>query len=1333
MQNSKLLKKKLIRHLGLGSTIIFSIALVFFLLRGPYLSNSIKRLIQPAMEEAIREKIIIDKAVINLFPFYLQTKGFKVFDGEGNKLVSATKMRAYIDLIGLFSKEIRIRRLTVKEPELTTDKKTLEKIIDSIEKYTRRDNGRHFGISVKSMKITDGKFTLADEEKQMTASGQGLYVEVVVKDEINVVLSLKNGVLKLPDLPELSAGLDGKIKLRDREIKISGARIYSSDSTIEAKGEMRLSSEGKMKYGFLSGKANISMKTISKIFKLEEKKDGMLSFSGSIDLLSAQEGQGIEMPRFKFNLKTKSWFYLETLMELLKVHENITGRISINGEIQGVYPEVIGRGIGKLENAVLDNLPIDDAAGEIRCENKKISLKNFVAHTYGGELKGNAFLLMPNGDYFIDAQVMNVNSPLFFKFIEWEPPFPEGKINGSFRLNKTPGRKIELTAEADYLNTSENRENLLRDRLKNIKAYIALKNDILTFNRAFLSTPISELLLNGSIDLNKEKLNLNIYMESRDASDLTVPYFSDLKAPVKFTGKANGATENPEISGDVRIGPGTINGISFTEVTGDLTYNPKSLSVGLLKIKQENSIYETSGSIAFRKTKGLFSFEDPYYNGSALIKNGDAKSLIAVIYKEIPITGFINGRLSFKGDTKEFKGEGDITLEGGMVFNQSIDRAFIKATLSPENISFSSVELYRDSSRLKADGSVYFDERFNVSVSSDSVNLRDIAVLNKYPVDANFSLDIKGSGTFKNPDIKFSLNVLKSYFRNALIGEGEIKGELKGNRLFVKGDFLRGTVTADANVLLSKTLPWDINMRFKNGRYDFLLAGFLKDVPRDLSASLEGVVRLQGDRNKFSMNSKFNTLNFNLYGYNFKNKEDIVLEFIEETFKIKSFAISGVNGDITATGTVKIGQNYNLAVRGRLNLASLKGAIKIVEFLKGHGNFVAEITGSWKSPELKGAISIRDVSVMLSGLPYKIGPVNGDILLDKDRITLDSFKADFAGGKVVLSGVGRLEGLSLKGLYISSELEGLRFKPVEGADVAFDGKLFFESSPKRQSLLGDINIKKARYEKRVEWKSWLIRLKEVKEIPIEQPSFLGKTVLNVHVTGQDNIFIDNNIARTPVKIDLNVQGSIAQYGLIGKVEAVDGTIFFRGNEFKIIKGSVDFVEPNRIVPVFHIQAETFTSGYRVRLNLDGPSDKFILSFFSNPPLSDVDILTLLTAGQIRKESKGFESSIGAGEATAFLTGRLQDVMEERVKYITGFERFEINPYTTATGAVSPGITVGKRLLEENLFVTYSASVGTTEESIIKIQYDLSKNFSIVGIKDEIGSVGADFKFRFEFK
>ncbi len=112
-------------------------------------------------------------------------------------------------------------------------------------------------------------------------------------------------------------------------------------------------------------------------------------------------------------------------------------------------------------------------------------------------------------------------------------------------------------------------------------------------------------------------------------------------------------------------------------------------------------------------------------------------------------------------------------------------------------------------------------------------------------------------------------------------------------------------------------------------------------------------------------------------------------------------------------------------------------------------------------------------------------------------------------------------------------------------------------------------------------------------------------------------------------------------------------------------------------------------------------------------------LSLLTSGQIGKQTK--LAGIGAGEATSFLTGKLQDVVEERLRTLTGVDRFQVEPYVSSTtGTVGPRVTVSKRLIGEKLFVTYANLLGTTEEQVIKIEYLLNKNVSLVGVRDEKG-------------
>ena len=1325
------IKIKTRRLASITGIIIASFAILFFLLRGPYLSNSIKRILIPVLENATRERIIINKAVINLLPFYVQAKGFKIFDRDGNRLLWITKTRVYIDLLGLLSKEIRVRKLTLKEPRLTLREEDLRRITDNIRKSSSVGEEGKFRVSLKNIKLTDGELDYSHAGKGAAVSVKGLFLDMVTKNTASAInVLLKNVTLTFPNKSELQGGLDARVRIENRLIKLSEINIHSSKSTFKAKGELLISDEGKIRDGNFSAETKIYASTINKIFALKQEKDGLFSFKGSVRLVP---GKDSTWPGFDLDLKTDSQFYLETLMEIIKVRTNITGKVSVNGTIKGAFPDITGKGKAKLENAVFDNLPLDEAEGELTYRDRKFALNGFKAHVYNGELEGDARILIPDGDFMVDVGVSGIDSRRLFKFIKWEPPFPEGKIEGDIYLSHRRGRSIEVTADIDYRNISQKQGDAL-NRLKSFSAALELKDDILRLEDTVISTSLSDLFLYGIIDLNDNTLDLDLDLKSADVTDLTAPYYTKLSAPVRFEGTATGAVEDPEIRGSLAVDSGSVHGIEFTEASADLTYRISSLSVDRLVIRQDNAAYGVSGRIDFKKAGKLFSFNDPFYTAEAELTNVDIKPFIKAFYKDIPVSGRVSGKVSFKGDPGSFIGSGDLAVSNSAVYGQELDRVALKYVLDPEKIEFRSVKAYKGESALEAKGTLFFNKKFSFSASSGKIQLSDFPVFSDYPFELVFGMDMEGSGSIDNPDLKFSVNIDESSFRGAQMGKGEIKGKFNNKKLMAEGSFINGLVTAEAGVLFSDRISWNVNSKFNRGRYDFLLSGFMKEVPDDFRLSLKGGVGMEGVGDKISVISKFNFASISLYGYEFRNSEDIELELVDNELRIKSFSLAGDNADMSATGSLKINDEYNLTLNGNMDIAPLRAFSDKLSSLKGRSSFAVDVTGRWKSPEIVGRIDVGNVSAAITGFPYKIGPINGAFLLKKDRITVDSVTAGFAGGTVVMSGAAYFELLSLKRFFMSADILGIRIRPQEGLSAALDGKLFYETSSKGSSLTGNIEIKKAEYEKRVEWKSWLLGLKEIREERPEYPPFLADTTLNIHVEGLDDIIIDNNIARAAVGINLNVTGTVAQKGLLGRIEAKEGAVYFRSNEFKILEGSsVDFVEPDAITPVFHILADTYISDYYVRLSLDGTMDEFSLSLFSDPPLPEPDILALLTVGQIEKQERGIESGIAAAEATAILTGGLQDTVEEQFKDITGFERFEIEPHTTTEGAFIPWVIIEKRLFEDKIFVVYSTAIGTTEESIIKLEYKIDKDISVVGSRNEIGSVGVDLKYRFEFK
>ena len=144
-------------------------------------------------------------------------------------------------------------------------------------------------------------------------------------------------------------------------------------------------------------------------------------------------------------------------------------------------------------------------------------------------------------------------------------------------------------------------------------------------------------------------------------------------------------------------------------------------------------------------------------------------------------------------------------------------------------------------------------------------------------------------------------------------------------------------------------------------------------------------------------------------------------------------------------------------------------------------------------------------------------------------------------------------------------------------------------------------------------------------------------------------------------MDIRFLGTVGEPLLFGRIEAKDGKVYFRNSEFQIKNITADYSNTRGADPYITVLAETLVKGYRVKLNLEGRLDKFDLILASDPPLDEVQILSLLTLGRFGDNLRGLEGGIGAAEATSFVTGHLQDTVEEKLKDITGIDRVDVEP------------------------------------------------------------------------
>jgi translocation and assembly module TamB len=225
---------------------------------------------------------------------------------------------------------------------------------------------------------------------------------------------------------------------------------------------------------------------------------------------------------------------------------------------------------------------------------------------------------------------------------------------------------------------------------------------------------------------------------------------------------------------------------------------------------------------------------------------------------------------------------------------------------------------------------------------------------------------------------------------------------------------------------------------------------------------------------------------------------------------------------------------------------------------------------------------------------------------------------------------------------------------------------------------------------------------------------------------------------------LRARGTAEHPILLGHIHVLSGDLYFHDNRYKVARGDLNFVNPFRMDPVINFEATTNIQQYEITLNFTGQASKMNLSYRSDPPLPGNDIVTLLALGQTSSEATmhgGVTGQAGAagnsGGATALLSEAISSQLGGRVERLFGITRFRVDPGLAGFGTTTSGQNVGARVTVEqqvtrDLTVTYVSNVSSSQQQVIQVEYNLNRNISIVGLRDQNGTFGVDIKIKKRF-
>jgi len=351
------------------------------------------------------------------------------------------------------------------------------------------------------------------------------------------------------------------------------------------------------------------------------------------------------------------------------------------------------------------------------------------------------------------------------------------------------------------------------------------------------------------------------------------------------------------------------------------------------------------------------------------------------------------------------------------------------------------------------------------------------------------------------------------------------------------------------------------------------------------------------------------------------------------------------------------------------------------------------------------------------------------ILVKNGQISIRSAKGKLGGGDIQGGGEIRLGRGGVERIDVTAEGQRLLLSPLDRTRALTDVSLRLFKDESRFVLDGDFIVQ------RLSWRREIYEKLAFSSTPYSAaqrpPGFFDDLTLNLRLRGEDNAWMENSLGRVRGRFDLTVSGSAKAPIVLGNIETLAGQVLFQDRKFQILRGRVSFFNPASIEPYLDFRGETYVKDYRVTFTLSGLLGQLKPEFSSSPPLPPEDVLALLALGEAFKRSYSAETSTQLSTAS-LLSFQLTEEAARRAEQIFSLDRFRIDPFLMGSSAeMTARLTVGKKI-SRDFYINYSTNLTRQTEEIIRLEWDISSEFSLVGTRNEFGRVSLDVKIRRRF-
>jgi translocation and assembly module TamB len=244
--------------------------------------------------------------------------------------------------------------------------------------------------------------------------------------------------------------------------------------------------------------------------------------------------------------------------------------------------------------------------------------------------------------------------------------------------------------------------------------------------------------------------------------------------------------------------------------------------------------------------------------------------------------------------------------------------------------------------------------------------------------------------------------------------------------------------------------------------------------------------------------------------------------------------------------------------------------------------------------------------------------------------------------------------------------------------------------------------------------------------------------LDVHLTSAPQHNFQNAFAKLAGDVDLRLRGTIASPSLLGRISLTQGSTTLAGTRYELQRGDINFSNPVRIQPNIDLDATARVEDYDITLGLHGTPDKLHVTYRSEPPLPEADVIALLALGRTQSEQSSAyaqqQQQAGDNPTTdALLGGALNATVSNRVQKLFGSGAIKVDPnFIGSLGNSTARVTVVEQI-GKNLTFTYASNVNTTTQQLIQAEIAINHHVSLLVTQDESGIFSMVVKARRRFR